>query len=428
MRILVWGLGYVGTISAACLAKLGHEVIGIEPNRDKVEAINAGSCAVVEPGLKELVSEAVTAGRLRAALEGSSHVPWADVSLICIGTPSAADGNPRLDVLQKVTSTIARALSESQRYHVAVVRSTVFPGTVRDVVRPLLEEHSGRKVGPDFGLVVNPEFLREGTGIEDFFNPPYTVIGEWDSRSGDLIESLYRQIDAPIVRTKPEEAEVLKLVNNAFHAVKIGFANEVGRLCDRLDINSQTVMDLVSADTKLNISPVYLRPGFAFGGSCLPKDLRSLSFNARRLALELPILDAILPSNRLQIEAVRIKIQKLDVRRVAVLGLSFKPGTDDLRESPMIDLIQSLWRDGVDVLVYDPDVHPERIVGANRAYLDRQLPQLDQVLCSDVTAALRNCEAVIVTQKRTEFGAALRSLDRKIAVVDLVRLYENPSS
>jgi GDP-mannose 6-dehydrogenase len=428
MRIIVWGLGYVGTVSAACLAQLGHEVIGVEPNLTKVEALNAGHCTIKEPGLDHLVSQMVGIGRLRATQDGVSLIPWADMSLICVGTPAAADGSPVLNYVCNVAMDIGRGLRETTDYHVAVLRSTVFPGTMRDVLNKLLEKHSGRQAGRDFGLVTNPEFMRETNAISDFYAPPYTVIGELDTRSGDRIAALYRDIKAPIYRVSLEEAELLKLANNAFHALKIGFANEIGRLCDRLGVDSHAIMRLVCADTKLNISSAYLKPGFAFGGSCLPKDLRSLTFNARQLGVELPIVEAVLPSNRLQLEAARLKVHELGARRVAVLGLSFKPSTDDLRESPIINLIRELWQDGVDVLVHDPDVQPDTMLGSNREYLERQLPQIQQILRPHIGEALHDCQIVVVSQKRPEFTAALQALNGRATVLDLVRLSEDPAS
>jgi len=282
MRIIVWGLGYVGTVSAACLAQLGHEVIGVEPNLTKVEALNAGHSAIKEPSLDHLVSQMVGLGRLRATQDGVSLLPWADMSLICVGTPAAADGSPVLHYVCNVAMDIGRGLRETTNYHVVVLRSTVFPGTMRKVLGPLVEEHSGRQAGRDFGLVAHPEFMRETNAISDFYAPPYTIIGELDTRSGAQLELLYRDIQAPIYRVSLEKAECLKLANHALHAHKIGLANEIGRLCDRLAIDSHALMQLVCADTKLNISSAYLKPGFAFGGSCLPKDLRSLTFHARR--------------------------------------------------------------------------------------------------------------------------------------------------
>jgi GDP-mannose 6-dehydrogenase len=422
MKVVVWGLGYVGTVSAACLAQLGHEVVGVEPSQAKVEAINAGRSAIREPGLDRMVADAIASGKLRATQDGSSVVAPADVSLICVGTPSAADGGPNLTYLRNVANEIGRGLRLASRYHVVVVRSTVFPGTTRNTLRQLLEEASGRRAGADFGLAINPEFMRETSAIEDFFKPPYSVIGEFDSRSGDQVLGLYQGIDAPVFRVAMEEAEILKMSNNAFHAMKVGFANEIGRVCARLGIDSHTVMRMVCADTKLNISTAYLKPGFAIGGSCLPKDLRSLTQTARRLGAELPILESILPSNRLQIEEARIKVHELDVKRVAVLGLSFKAGTDDLRESPVVDLIRALWQDGIDTLVCDPDIDLDLMLGSNREYLERQLPQIRDILRPQIAATLKECQAVVVNQNRPEFVKALQGLNGSIAVIDLVRL------
>jgi GDP-mannose 6-dehydrogenase len=291
-----------------------------------------------------------------------------------------------------------------------------------------VEEQSGGQAGRDFGLVSNPEFMRETKAITDFYAPPYIVIGEFDSQSGDQIELLYRDVKADIYRVSLEEAEILKIVNNAFHALKVGFANEIGRVCERLELDSRAVMRLVCADTKLNISSAYLQPGFAFGGSCLPKDLRSLTYNARQLGAEIPILDAVLPSNRIQVEAARRKVHELGGGRVAVLGLTFKPSTDDLRESPAISLIRDLWQDGVDVLVHDPDVDPDTMLGSNREYLERQLPQIREILRPRVADVLDGSQIVVVSQNRPEFTAALQTVNGHATVLDLVRLNDSPQS
>jgi GDP-mannose 6-dehydrogenase len=428
MRVIIWGLGYVGTVSAGCLAQLGHEVVGIEPNLSKVRMLSAGQSPVKEPGLDSLVSKAVAEGRLRAASEGISLIPWADVSLICVGTPSEADGSLMLNHVRKVAADIAIGLRSSTKYHVVALRSTVFPGTARNVLGNILAEQSRREIGRDFGVAMNPEFMREANAIDDFYNPSYTVIGALDSQSGDWIEELYRPIHSTVYRVSLEEAEILKLCNNAFHALKIGFANEVGRLCDKVGVDSHAVMQLICADNKLNISPAYLKPGFAFGGSCLPKDLRSLNFHARRLGVELPILEGILPSNHLQIQAARFKVLQTGARRVGILGLSFKPNTDDLRESPMIGLVRDLWQDGIDVMVYDPDVQPEEMLGSNLEYLERQLPQIHQVLRTDLNEVLEKSQIVVVGQKRPEFTARLNELDGQVTILDLVRMDENRAS
>lgn len=425
LRILVWGLGYVGSVTASCLAHLGHEVIGVEPNLTKVGMLNAGHSPVKEPGLDSVVSKTVAEGRLRAVPDGIALLPCTDISLICVGTPSEPDGSLMLDYVRKVAADIGAGLRLSTQYHVIALRSTVFPGTTRNILGKILEEESGRKAGKDFGLVMNPEFMRETSAVEDFRVPPFTAIGELDSRSGDVLEEMYQPIQSPVCRVSLEEAEILKLCNNAFHALKIGFANEIGRLCDQLSIDGHSVMQLVCMDKKLNISSAYLKPGFAFGGSCLPKDVRSLIFQARRLGVELPIIDGVLPSNRLQIEAARLKVLQTGARRVGVLGLSFKPNTDDLRESPIIGLIRDLWQDGIDVLVHDPDVKPEEMLGSNLEYLERQLPQIHQILRSESKEVLERSQVVIVAQKRPEFTALLKNCDGRVTIVDLVRMSDD---
>ncbi|MFQ5922057.1 MAG: UDP-glucose dehydrogenase family protein [Anaerolineales bacterium] len=422
MRILVWGMGYVGTVTAACLAQLGNEVVGVEPNLTKVRSVNSGHSPVREPGLDELVRRMVEERRLKAQQDCADLVPWADLSLICVGTPSAPDGSTVLDHVRDAAVSIGRGLQGSNGYHVVVMRSTVFPGTARRLLRPILEAHSSRRAGKDFGMAVNPEFLRETTAIDDFKAPPYTVIGELDHRSGDILESLYRDIEADVYHATLEEAEMLKLASNAFHALKISFANEIGRLCDGVSINGQSVMQLVRDDTKLNISPAYLRPGFAFGGSCLPKDLRALLFNAQQLAVELPVLEAILPSNRLQIDAALQEIHSLGGQRIAILGLSFKPGTDDLRESPVLDLVRVLCQDGFEVQVFDPDVRLDALMGSNKESIEGILPEIGQVLCSSLEHALQDCDTLVVTQDRREFAAAAQSLDGRVGLIDFVGL------
>ncbi len=428
MRILVWGLGYVGTVSAACLARLGHEVIGIDPNLTKVEAINRGDCAIKEPGLHELIKQAVKAGTLRATTNGTDCILQADLSLICVGTPSSADGSPQLGYVEAVTHDIGRGLKDVSHYHVVCLRSTVFPGTSRNLLARILEEVSGKKAGDDFGLAMNPEFLRESCAVNDFNLPPYTIIGELNQRSGEALDRLYQGINAPIQHVTLEEAELLKITNNVFHALKVGFANEIGRVCDRLDIDSHKLMKLVCSDTKLNISPAYLMPGFAFGGSCLPKDLRSLTYNARRLGVEVPILESILPSNSQQVNLARIKLQEVGAKKVGIFGLSFKAGTDDLRESPIINLIRDLWQDGVDVLVYDPDVNLQEMLGANLEYLERQLPQIKTILCDRAEEIMSGSDVLVVSQKRPEFLDLLKNVNHSVMILDLVRLAERPES
>lgn len=422
MKVAVWGLGYVGTISAACLARLGHTILGIEPNPVKVEAINAGESPILEPGLPAILAETVQAGRLHATTGGPESLTDLDMSLICVGTPSTATGSADLSFLCSVAAEIGRALRHTTAYHTVVVRSTIGPGVMTDLLIPLLEEESGKMAGRDFGVAANPEFLREASAVQDFFSPPYTLIGEQDHQSGEHLAALYSGIEAPIYHVSFDETALLKITSNAFHALKVGFANEIGRICTDLGIDSQKVMELVCADTKLNISPAYLRPGFAFGGSCLPKDLRALTFDARQRNVSVPILDSILPSNQEQINAVRLRIHALGARQVAILGLSFKPGTDDLRESPVLHLVRELWRDGLDITVYDPDVHLDRMIGSNRAYLERELPQIERILCSRSEDAIKERDLIVITQRRDEFAALLPTLSGEVTLLDLVRL------
>jgi GDP-mannose 6-dehydrogenase len=421
MKIIVWGLGYVGTVVAACFAKLGHDVVGVDKVPAKIDALNRGESPIKEPGLTALIKEAIDAGRLRAVSEGAAEIADADLSLVCVGTPSAPDGSTGLQYIQGVAAEIGDGLRHTNRYHVVVLRSTVFPGTTERVLLPLLERYSQKICGQDFGLVMNPEFLRESTAIHDFNDPPYTVIGQFDQRSGDLVEQLYRGITGDFYRVSLKTAELLKQTNNAFHALKIGFANEIGRLCDRLDLDSCELMNMVCADTKLNIAPTYLRPGFAFGGSCLPKDLRSITFHAQQLGVTLPILESVLPSNEAQIAAARLKIHDLNVRQVTILGLSFKAYTDDLRESPVLSLIDQLWRDGLNIQVYDPDVQLNKLIGGNREYLERQLPQINKITCDSLEAAIAGSQAVVLTQKRPEFSKAVMNLAPNVAIIDLVQ-------
>jgi GDP-mannose 6-dehydrogenase len=421
MKLLVWGLGYVGSVSAGCLALSGHEVVGVERNEAKVETLRAGRSPVREPKLEEVIAEMVAAGRLHASADPSGLVAWADASLVCVGTPSAVDGRTQLDSLINVAGEIGRQLKDTPGYHTVIVRSTVFPGTVRGVIREALESSSGLKAGDGFGLAMNPEFLRETSAVDDFSSPPFTVVGALDDRSAAAVEALYENVDAPVLRVPLEQAEMIKLACNAFHALKVGFANEIGRVCSAVAVDGREIMEIVCADTKLNISPAYLKPGFAFGGSCLPKDLRLLTANARRLGVELPILAGVLPSNRLQIDAARARIHSLGGQRIAVLGLSFKPHTDDVRESPTIELVRQLWEDGLDVVVHDPDIQLDEMVGSNWAHLERQLPQIREISRSSLDETLEAADVVVVSQRRREFSEALQRLN-SAQVVDLVSI------
>jgi GDP-mannose 6-dehydrogenase len=420
MRVAVFGLGYVGCVSAACFAARGHEVVGVEVNKLKRDLINRGESPVVEPALAELVADVVAQSRLHATDDAEAAVREADVSLVCVGTPSRPNGSLGTEALERAVASIAAALPSTERRHTVVVRSTMVPGTCERVVMPLLES-SGLRAGADFGVAVNPEFLREGTSVADFDDPPKTVIGELDATSGDTVASLYQGIAAPLFRVPLGVAEMVKYADNAFHALKVGFANEIGVACREFGLDSHEVMKIFRADNKLNISPAYLTPGFAFGGSCLPKDLRALLHAARRNDLTLPILEAVLPSNERHVQAVVDEVVRLGRRRVGIFGLAFKPRTDDLRESPFVELSERLLGKGFDVRIYDPEVSLSRLVGANREYVETRIPHLSALLVQDAAALVDHAEVCIVGAGRPESVEALARSDGRY-VIDLVRL------
>jgi GDP-mannose 6-dehydrogenase len=342
MNISIFGLGYVGCVSGACLASLGHNVIGVDSNQSKVDMVNQGISPIVEQDIDNLIKSVVKRETFSATSDWASAVKQSDMALVCVGTPQRSNGSIDLSSVTRVSEHLAKALRARHGYFLVVIRSTVLPGTVDQTVIPILEQHSGRTVGKDFGVCMNPEFLREGSSIHDFFHPPKTVIGQYDHKSGDLLAELYKHIDSPVVRTQIKIAEMLKYTDNSFHALKVTFANEIGNICKRFNIDSHKVMDIFCMDTKLNLSPYYLKPGFAFGGSCLPKDLRAITYEARRLDLDTPVLNAILESNKKQILKAVDKLIQFKGHRLGFLGLSFKGGTDDLRESPLVELIETM--------------------------------------------------------------------------------------
>ena len=346
MRISIFGLGYVGAVSAGCLANEGHEVVGVDLLQTKVDIINRGQSPIIEAEIGEIIAANVRGGRLRAIASVEEAIWDTDLSFVCVGTPSQANGNLDFRYIRRVCEEIGQALKNKTTHHTVVIRSTILPGTMRNIVIPTLEEYSGKKAGVDFGVCNNPEFLREGSAVRDYYQPPKTVIGEFDKASGDTLASLYAKLEAPLIRTDVETAEMVKYVDNSWHALKIGFANEIGNICKALGIDAHQVMNIFCQDKKLNISPAYLVPGFAFGGSCLPKDLRALAYQAKRQDLQLPILGSILPSNEMQISRGLQIIMDKGHRRIGILGFSFKAGTDDLRESPVIEVIERLLGKG----------------------------------------------------------------------------------
>jgi len=423
MRINIYGLGYVGSVSAACLAADGHDVLGVDVDRVKVDSINRGLSAVVEPGLSDLIGCGVKSGKLRATCD---QVEDADVSLVCVGTPSNENGSLCLDYLARAAAQIGEFLKGKTAYHVVCVRSTVLPGTIETIVIPALEQYSGRKAGRDFGVCMNPEFLREGTSIKDYRCPPQTIIGQFDERSGELIEQLYAGLPAPVVRTKLAVAEMVKYVSNAYHALKITFANEIGNIAKRLGLDGREVMEIFCRDEKLNISAAYLQPGFAFGGSCLPKDMRALLHKAKELDLEPPVLRSVLASNTNQVDEAYKMIKKTGKKKIAMLGLSFKPGTDDLRESPIAELIEMLIGKGHQVSIYDKEVSLARLHGANRAYIEHVIPHISCLMKSTIDSAIEGSEVVVVAKRSSEFEQTIRNMNNGHAVIDLASILADP--
>ena len=366
MKVSVIGLGYVGCVSAACLAEAGHEVVGVDVSQLKVDMINEGHSPIIEPGISELLAKGKDSKRLSATTDTAAAVTATDLSLVCVGTPSQPNGSLDLTYIRRSCQQIGEALAKLDRYHVVVIRSTMLPGSIEGVVIPTLESASGKRAGQDFGVSINPEFLREGSSIYDFNHPPFTLIGADDERAAKQVSQLYTQLDAAVITVGIKEAEMVKYTSNCFHALKVAFANEIGNLCKKLGADSHKVMDVFCQDTKLNISSAYFKPGFAFGGSCLPKDLRAINYKAKELDVEVPVLSSILPSNRQQVERTVDMVLGTGRKSVGILGLSFKSGTDDLRESPMVTLVETLLGKGLKLTIYDRDVQMARLVGANK--------------------------------------------------------------
>jgi len=422
MKISVLGLGYVGAVSAGCLARDGHEVIGVDPERTKVDLINAGKSPIIETDIGTIIAEQVAAGRLRASTELSSAVRQTDLSLVCVGTPSRPNGGIDLKYVRRVCEQIGLTLATHEGAPVIVMRSTMLPGTMREVVIPTLEEFSGKRAGEEFGVCINPEFLREGTAVHDYDHPPKTVIGEVSRASGELLASVYARMPAPMIRTDIETAEMVKYADNAWHALKVGFANEIGNLCKALGVDAHKVMEIFCQDQKLNLSPYYLRPGFAFGGSCLPKDVRALLYKAKTLDLSLPILSSILPSNQLQIERGVQSVVEKGHRKVGILGFSFKAGTDDLRESPMVELAERLIGKGFDLRVYDRNVSLAAVHGANRDYILNKIPHISRLMVPTIEEVLAHSQTLVIGNASAEFADVPRRIAEHQTVIDFVRV------
>ena len=422
MKVSVFGLGYVGCVSAASFAGDGHEVVGVDVNADKVAAINEGRSPIVEPGLDVLLSRCMSEGRLRATTDTADAVHDSDVSLLCVGTPSRKNGSLDLSYLKGVSEKVGTALKDKSSYHVVVVRSTVLPGTTHEVVIPALERASGKKYGEGFGVSVNPEFLREGTALKDFRKPPLTLVGHNHAADASGTIALYQSIDAPLVSTSIRVAEMVKYTSNTWHALKVVFANEIGNVCKKLDIDSHEVMDIFCRDEKLNLSSYYLKPGFAFGGSCLPKDVRALQYRAKELDVDLPLISQILPSNKAQIQNALEQVLETGKKTVGLLGFSFKAGTDDLRESPLVILAEALLGKGVSLKIYDKNVSLAKLVGANKEYIEKQIPHLSSLLCNTIDEVIAGSELIVVGNQAPEFSEALTQCRADQIILDLVRL------
>ena len=420
MRISVFGMGYVGTVTAACLARLGHDVLGVDVNETKVGLINAGSSPVTEPRLAELVSQVVAQGSFRATADSDQAVAASEMSLVCVGTPGHPDGSIDLSYLIRVGEQIGDALRSKMNRHAVVVRSTVLPGTIADVLGPTLEQRSGKRLSRDFLVCSNPEFLREGSSVQDFLAPPFTLIGADDPNDAEPLRQLYNAIDAPVIVVAIKAAEMIKYACNAFHALKVGFANEIGTLCATVGVDADEVMAVFCRDTKLNLSPYYLKPGFAFGGSCLPKDLRALTHKASELEVDVPLLRAIDQSNRLQIDRAVEAVLQTGRNRVGILGLSFKAGTDDLRESALVAMISPLLRHGLEVKIYDPDVSLTQLVGVNKLYIERTIPALASMICETMEEIVATAEVVVVGKVSDYFFGIESKVRDDQVLIDLV--------
>ncbi|MDF0706870.1 nucleotide sugar dehydrogenase [Flagellimonas okinawensis] len=421
MNISVFGLGYVGVVSCACFSREGHRVIGVDIEETKVNLINSGKATIIEKGLEEQIKDSVEKERLTATKNFEEAVMESDVSFICVGTPSLANGSINLAYIYQVVKQIAESIKGKDSFHTIVIRSTVKPGTLKTCTE-IVEDISGKKVNEGFGMVSNPEFLREGSAMKDFVEPPYTIIGTYSEKSESVLKELYGSIEAPIYCIKPEEAELIKYANNNFHALKISFANEIGNICKEHQVDGHKVMDIVCKDTKLNLSPYYMKPGFAFGGSCLPKDVRGLTNIAKKLDLETPLLSSLLVSNRYQIDRGLELILSAGTKKVGFLGFAFKSGTDDLRESPIVEVIETLIGKGFDLKVYDSNVHLSSLMGKNKEYINSHIPHIYKLLKEDINEVIEKSDVLVIGNNSKEFKEILHKIPKDKTIIDLVRI------
>ncbi|MBB1519721.1 nucleotide sugar dehydrogenase [Aquipseudomonas guryensis] len=428
MRISIFGLGYVGAVCAGCLSARGHQIVGVDISALKIDLINSGKSPIVEPGLEALLQKGVGSGNLRGTLNVREAVMATDISFLAPPTPSKRNGDLDVSYIEEVCQQIGKILPEKATRHTVVVRSTVLPGTLRGVVIPTLEKYSGLKAGKDFGVAVNPEFLRESTAIKDYDFPAMTVIGELDSTSGDLLEAIYSELDAPIIRKSIEVAEMIKYTCNVWHAAKVTFANEIGNIAMAVGVDGREVMDVICQDHKLNLSKYYMKPGFAFGGSCLPKDVRALAYRANQLDVDSPLLNSLMRSNSGQVQKAFNIIAGFDKRKVALLGLSFKAGTDDLRESPLVELAEMLIGKGFDLQIYDRNVEYARVHGANREYIESKIPHVSSLLRTDLEQVVADADVIVLGNGDELFAAVVEKLAPEKRMLDLVGFMRHTST
>jgi GDP-mannose 6-dehydrogenase len=421
-NISIFGMGYVGAVTAACLAAEGYRVIGVDPSTVKTDLIRQGLAPIIEKGLPELFLKAKDRNLLKATDDAREAILDTELSLICVGTPSKINGSLDEKYLIAVSRQIAEILRDKVSVHILVYRSTMLPGLLKSKIIPLLEEVSGKKEGEGFHVCFHPEFLRESTSVHDFYNPPKTVVGTDKKEVADVVFGLYSGFPGPMIHTSMDVAEMVKYVDNAFHALKVTFANEIGQICRHLDIDSHEVMNIFSQDTKLNISKAYLTPGFAFGGSCLPKDLRAINYLAKTLDLDVPLLGSLMESNRKLIEKAVREIIALEKKRIGFAGFSFKAGTDDLRESPIVEVIEQLIGKGYEIKLYDRHVAMARLTGANKEYINRTIPHISSLMAPSLDVLLNDCEVIVIGNRDEEFKEIPSRVSREQTVYDFVRI------
>ena len=427
MNISIFGLGYVGCVSIGCLAKNGHHVIGVDVSQVKVDQINAGKATIIEKDIDIIIAEQRAKGNIEATTDSKEAILKTDISIIAVGTPSSDKGHLNLDFIFKVAEVAGLGIKEKTNFHIIAIRSTIMPGTC-DKFAGIVEEASGKKRNVDFAIVDNPEFLREGTAVEDYYNPPLTLIGSDNKQAAETVAELYRQLPGEVIVTDLKIAEIMKYVNNTFHALKISFGNEIGNICAEMGIDSHKVMEIFCKDKQLNISPYYFKPGFAFGGSCLPKDLKGLQTLAHDLYVNVPVIDSINKSNELQISRAVEMIQHTGKKRIGFLGLSFKAGTDDLRNSPAVTVVETLLGKGYEVKIYDKNIHLSNLTGTNKVYIDHHIPHLSKLMVADINELGKDVDVIVINNKEKEYLEILETTADSTVIVDMVRLPESMRS